>query len=746
MKKHLVLGSVLFAAISAFPQSSGSKVKSYGVVNTAEKIAQRFAKINNSHETESTGSSANQPSAPIQEATENLNGRTGSITTFTTGWRPFTGSMNVFGVLVSSSKPLQYNDELNTITFIHRKSATYSMSPQPAVTGAQTGGIVAMISTNCASTWDSTLVWNNSTQWARYPQGAIFNPAGNTNINNAYITAMGPLTQPPPTAGWIGNFFTSKQLGTANYNNVASSTFQQFQPSTPPYGTMDKTDFARYDMSATDDGKVHALGLIAETANPNITNFRGARVIKAAFTSGNFVWTGDSIIPTVSTKPSDGAKNLVSLPYMAWNESGTVGYVFFIGGRTNQTAPENRGFQPVIFKTINSGQSWSPIPSMDFTQNTFQAPVMDHLVSTRSNTNVAVPFFNFTEGISAVVDKNNDLHIVSTLFSSSSAHPDSLGFTFNFPNADNETYSYPHEDNFRPYIYDFIGGANPTSAWKVVLVDSLLTEAPGGGAANAGFNSNPWLPDPTTGDKVVSDARIQASRTPDGRFIVYTYADSDPSVTLLRWNSVPNVKARLLDVNTGLLHPTTINITRPSAPSLRNTNVASRAFFHYVSPTCILSQTVPVGANGPAISLPMTVSNSANLSGIDPVTHRFALAALNFGGVPESNIFNGCSSVVTPTTPTNTVSVSENQSGTLNSFIFPNPTNNSAILAIGLKFGATVDVSVVNMIGQIVKTSSTAAMAGENQIPLDLSGLSKGVYMTTVKVNDIKSTKKLIIE
>jgi hypothetical protein len=738
MKKHLLAAVGLLSFTVALSQSSVKSIKASGIENSAQKIVEKFTRINQARENVSSSKENAQIADAPQEDTSPVNSRGNSVNTFTTGWRSFTGSMNAYGVLNSSQKPLQYNDELNTVSFIHRKSATYSMSPQSAIVGAQTGGIVAMVSKNWGTQWDSTLIWNNTINWARYPQGGIYNAPGNTIVDSTYIIGMGPVVT--SAGNWSGNFFASKQLRAGNYNNIASAlpNAQQFMPSTPPYGTLNKTDFAYYDFACTDDGTAHALGLIADNVNPTLSNYRGARVIKGTFNSGAFIWTGDSLIPDVSSA-NDGSKNLISLPFQAWNESGTVGYVFQLGcNKTNSaTINANLGYQPIIFKTINSGQSWSSIPGIDFTQASFVAPVLDRLQGTSTNSNLTIPFFNFSEGISATVDKNNDLHIVTTLVPTSSSHPDSLGFTFRYNNADLETYRYPHVDGARPYIYDFIGGANPTASWRVLMVDSLLTESPGGTSTAAGYSSNLWAPDPTTGNKVESDARIQVSRTADGRFIVYTYADSDPSVTLLRWNSVPNVKARLLDVNTGLLHPTVINVTRPSAPSLRNTNVASRAYFHFASPKCAVAQTIAVGPNGPAIVLPMTVTNNTGLDDLAPVTHRYSSAALNFGNVAENNIL----------LPGSDVGVKENSLTSLEaSFLYPNPAKNNVALAIDLLNNSTVELTLSNVIGQTMRTIASQGQIGANTIEVDLNGLPKGIYLVQIKVQNVSRTKKLIIE
>jgi hypothetical protein len=50
------------------------------------------------------------------------------------------------------------------------------------------------------------------------------------------------------------------------------------------------------------------------------------------------------------------------------------------------------------------------------------------------------------------------------------------------------------------------------------------------------------------------------------------------------------------------------------------------------------------------------------------------------------------------------------------------------------------------MIGQVVNTTVTDAQAGQNNINVNINGLSKGVYMVNVKVANSTSTKKLIVE
>ncbi len=53
---------------------------------------------------------------------------------------------------------------------------------------------------------------------------------------------------------------------------------------------------------------------------------------------------------------------------------------------------------------------------------------------------------------------------------------------------------------------------------------------------------------------------------------------------------------------------------------------------------------------------------------------------------------------------------------------------------------------MMNLMGQVVKSTKANGQIGENNIALDLTGLRTGVYMVTVKVGNAISTKKLIVQ
>lgn len=739
MNKQLLLLSTVWMSLTAFSQTGNPKPL-IGAENTAKKIEGRLAA-----ETRRTESGAPASNVSTPQNMESEDAPTASKTTsFVSNWTTISSSMNAYGVSVANTRPLQYNEELNAVTFIHRKSPTYVASPVP-LPAAESGVIVGMVTQNWGANWDSTCLWNDNTNFARYPQGAVVLPSGNLDINNAKLVGVAAINAQP--TGWVGNAFYSKSMGQSNYTNVAPATGSFFPTLS---ATLGKADFTIYDFQAMDDGKVVTLGYVNNDPNGNtaaIFGYRGARVIKGNFVSGNMIWTHDSIIPDVASTGA-GSKYLISRPRMAWSEDGMVGYVIHIGVSSTSTV-NNRGFQPIIHRTVDGGVSWAPVAGVDFNLPAMST-VTNMVLSPRSNSNVTIPFFDYTEGLGLTVDKDNKLHIAAILRGTFSSDPDSLGFTFAFTHADGETYSYRHSPGFRPYLYDFTGDGLPNSAWKVTLIDSLSSESPGTSAATDpnGFNTNPWVLD--DGSKISVEARVQCSRTPDGKYIVYTWTESDTTVTTtgagglgMKWNELPNIKARLMDVTAQSIHSLEINVTKPgSYPYIvSNNNVSSRAYLHYASPKCAMAQTMAVSPSGPALVLPMTSSRpyGTPLVANTTIIHRYTSALLNFGSLSQDDIYLPIAPAVG--------GFNENAFNSANtSYVYPNPAKESAQLAIDLKDNSKVEVAVSNLMGQVMKTSLTNAALGQNDVPIDLTGLSKGVYMIHVKIADANSTKKLIVE
>lgn len=777
MKKHLLLGTALVAAISAFPQNTSQKQRPHasGVVNMSQVINQKFIARNLKVENASSFTSNYKPDQqpeqagpqPLAQGPKEANLRTANTNTFqipATTWNNFTGSMNIYGVLVSASKPLQYNNELNAVTFVHRKSNSYNPIPVPTTSTSASGAIVTMISTNMGSSWDSTLVWNDQNNWARYPQGGIINAPLNTTLSNAHVVITAPITQANMALGWTGNALAWKGLGAGTYDNVALATGMSFVSNASPFTstgaavwsptvTNCKVDFVRTDFSSNDDGTVWAMGLIFDLDANGTTAaaqaYRGARLLHGQFISGAMVWSHDSIIPSVRTSALSGNPMLISQPGMAWSEDGTHGYVWHIGAQqplnalnNNDTLFSNRGYQPIVYKTNDGGMSWQSMNSINFNLPAMRTTVLSHIYPTNNDT-MQIPFFNATEGISGVVDANNRLHLVSSIYASAASDPDSSEYTHVFPNFDGQNYRNLYLDPYFPRVFDFTGDGT-TGLWTATVIDTMTSEDPGVLSTDDGYSSNPW--DNTGGtannEKVDVDARIQASRTSDGKYITYSWAETDTldmnigNYIYYKWNKYPNVRTRLMDVTTGAVSSNQVNVTSltngPDGTGSITSKVYKHAYNFYACTRAIVNSALSLDSVV-TVTLPMTVSNNIPpLRQLDPVTHWYSSTNLQFRFASKKDTIIGIKT--------------NSMNSTTASHIYPNPAKNNATLAIDLKDNSAVYVNVVTMVGQVVKSYQAEGQIGSNNINVDLSGLQRGIYMVNVKVNNASSTKKLVVE
>jgi hypothetical protein len=713
MKKHLLIASGLLLAFGAYSQQLRTKAVTK-TINMAEKVSAKYQL-----RAASENVSALQE-VPVTKATVKNRAKKSSGPN---DWQAISKSMNIYGVLYADQKAVQYNDELNAVSFIHRKSPTYTVVPTPAP-DSETGGIVGMYTTNWGGKWDSTLLWADDINWGRYPQGGIYNPLGNTNITNAHLAAMGPVTG-ASAATWVGNFFASKKLDVPNNSISTVDEATRFISHTgPTYDTIGKVYMAANDFSATDDGLIRTLGVIMN--DPNSTSavgqgFRGARIVKGTYNAGGyFDWTSDSLsLHSIAQQGTDGTYDaLGGVANMAWSESGQYGYVWFIGVRVG-TDSSNSGFQPIVWKTSTYGNAWSLLPGINFKDKAF-APVLNQVPPVRlplSDTDMVIPFFNFREDIAGTVDKFNQLHLVSALWGSAKSHPDSVGYTSSFSNDDGEAYTYGHVDGHRPYIYDFT--TKEQGGWNWMLIDSLETEAPGDASTEDGYEDNPWDKDGTNSNsKVSSAARIQLSRTPGGEFIIYTWAESNTLVTASgkKWNNIPNVMGRVYDVINSKLQPDEYNLTE------HDEFVGNNAQMHQTSPK---SQLVVNGADDYTIRMPIKVSNSIPLRQLLPNTHYFSGAEfyVKYIGIEEH-----ANSVI------------------LKSSLYPNPARNAATLAVEMRDNSEITIGISNITGQLVKSENTKATAGKNEFTFDVSDLAAGIYVVSVKTNSGTIGKKLIVE
>jgi hypothetical protein len=661
-------------------------------------------------------------------------------------WQPFASSMDLGGNLNPNSRIINYCDEIDVVSFIHQKTCTYSITN---IGQNNSGVMVARIIRNwnplfknvsCPAAYDSTALASNSMNFPRSPNGGIYNPPGNSHINNAYIVGCGPTTN---GIEWSGNWYSSKQLGFANYNNTTPTqpNSQQWfgNPST---GSIQGHNFSNNNFSVTDDGIIRTLAKLGTSYNGTLQPGPGDTslyIVAGVFGGGTFNWTGTALHPSFEKSSSTNKANF-SKAIMAWNEAGTVGYAIAIGQHKNAGNIVNRGMQPMVWKTSNSGASWVAIPNMDFTLPTFSMVINDLASTLNTNTNIAAPYFREVEGMDAVVDKDDRLHFATTIVSHASVHPDSITIV---KKHGSDYYYWPHTPGKRPFIYDF---TTTGTTWAVRKIDSLSTEAPLSKLEEqdlgTGYDENPWVASGT--EKPVSSARIQLGRTVDGKQIYFTWAESDTLITNgnRKWNTFPNVKVRVLDISTNSLS-IEMNATSPIGTLGLNSKVRNYAHFHSTSP-----KTTNILGNFPTnytMAIPMSVSNNQSLNGfgncINPssITHYYNAVTISNSVIGQ--IMYTCFAPNPCPLAINEI----NQKHT-SIKIFPNPSVGKAQIIFEPTTNGYSAIQITDLTGKIIRILKHLNTEGENSIVINTSDLSQGIYFVNLLFNNQKTTAKLIVE
>lgn len=693
MKKLLLLLFGIYFSLTLFSQNSAITKKATGFKNGQSQYIPE--------ENISTITGVNTPvrisGAKHQVITENTMKVAAAAT-------KFTSSMNVFGVLNSTSKPLQFTPNVNIISFIHRKSPTYVTSPF-----SNSGSVVGMISSNNGISWDSTCVWTNTTSIAaRYPQGGIYNPLGNTNKNNAYLIGCGPLMD--PAIGWTGNFYSSKSLNGAG--TPTPGIDQQAHLNASP--TIKKHSLSMHSFSSIEGGFVRSMGLILNdpnSNNPAIFGLRGAAMTKGQFNAGAFVWSVDSFIPCVMSKPG-GGKYLNEKVLQAWDESGTIGYVVLLGVSCGAN-PCQQSYQPIVYKTTNSGSTWALLP-----QTTFLSPVIRNRIATvNTNSNLAVPYFDVQEGWDATVDNSGALHIAATVVGAYSSHPDSLDYIYTFGP---QQYKHAYGGSFGyPTLYDF--KCNSIGSWGVMTVDSMGTEF-----VPATEPSNPWINGMF--GKFELGARIQMSRSVDGKRIFYSWTESDSTIVGAKWNIYPDIKMKSFD-NTTFLSTNRFNVTT-------GTNADQQSYFHFMSPKAS-------GNSSSCNNVPLTITTNSILDGSLPVQHYY----IDHASFCSSTYTVPTSSTLYPayyplTSGCNVVGLTEDFDGKSQISVYPNPSN--GLFFIQGEKEKINQITIMDYLGRKVFEESN--FSNDNSMTINLDNFTRGVYYITVRLDNNLITEKLILQ
>ncbi|RMG70089.1 MAG: T9SS C-terminal target domain-containing protein [Bacteroidetes bacterium] len=205
-----------------------------------------------------------------------------------------------------------------------------------------------------------------------------------------------------------------------------------------------------------------------------------------------------------------------SVPNMAFSPDGMTGYIAFAADLTGGNLA---AYQPVFIKSSDAGQSWGLPTDLDL--NAFPS-LSDSLT-------VGEAGLGIEPELDMSVDVNGNLHLFVHVIGARDYDP------------------YPYQPGDVPWhgMYDlatYDGGFS----WQAWMVAPAYT-----------FSGEFGTPDPGTGDLISMDKQPQMSRTEDGRYLFYSWVDSDTGYIGYGElnNLAPNLRIAGLAVETGLRTP-----------------------------------------------------------------------------------------------------------------------------------------------------------------------------------------------
>lgn len=430
---------------------------------------------------------ANKPEIP----NNNVGNQISAVTSI-----PLGKSANIYTILLNGQNQVAYNHDLDAVAFIHRN---YQAN------GTNSGTLNFDVSTDGGNTWNldrgslnPAYTSSPTTNAARYPSLAIYNPVANSNPSNAFVVGNAPCLDATPEWGFLGRY-SSKFDGTTNVSET--------------YLITDSFNFHPYGLDVTSLGTAFSLSTRFNGGTNtalDTANYSRFFLNKGTFNipTNDFSWTMPQVFApnTYSyTDPTNGYIKMVNGWNIAFAPNGLTGYAVIIGAEANIGL--DTVYRPIVYKTTDGGTTWNKQTTFDFSTN----PVMQqYIYGSGGGSGPKRPFFSETD---VTVDANGELHVFAEVLSGFSSHKDSLGFVYN---------------GFRYLMHC----KTTSTGWSVNFIDTIRSAD-----FTLGFAPN----------TVSVTTRPQASRLNDGSKVFFTWVATDP--TLSANNDFPDVWGIAYDVN-----------------------------------------------------------------------------------------------------------------------------------------------------------------------------------------------------
>ena len=531
---------------------------------------------------------------------------------------------------------------------------------------------------------------------ARYPQGGLYNPEGNTDPTNSYLTYFAANLSYANSGGTWGGY----SYGRSHWGTQSDTTKHMDWYSPPPqrYGIADG-------FTITAQGKAFVID-------------RGYDANVGAYDDNLFLETGvwnsttHDFAYTASSLPCVG--NLGSFPptaKVAADPSGKDVWVVAIGNNGGVTPAYDSSYYPIFYHSADGGDTWgAAIPvAIDGTAG---LPAILNYISEARLAQIFTPVPPLDQvphtamwDADLTVDKWGNPHVLVAVGISGGSfgayYPDNAGTpTFDSTMAQFDIYSIDRG-----------------TTWCARMV---------------GIQKHYQTPTTSGGSAAPIYARSNISRSHDGTKIFYSWNDtyaasavdnSNPDIIARGWDLLAN---KLTNAN-GLDAGTNVTFLSNVTGATYGGDQAQEVFEKSDG-----SIQIPFVCQGPLTGL--LLDNAVTFSYVS-----------DFKYLPADFTISG-SGPVWGSTCLFPVGINDPiQASTLTATVYPNPVKGVANVKVTVPQKGNVTIQLTNLVGQTVM-SLTRNIEATETFNLDASQLTAGVYFYTVRQGNQKVTGKIIVE
>ena len=580
---------------------------------------------------------------------------------------------------------LAADNNINTVSAIHRMGGTLDPGGYSGDLGVDVSTDGGMTFTNMNEIYTSTISGGTyNTDAARYPNHGIYNPEGNNDPNNAYITYFAPTLDGSNAAdSWGGYAF-----GRAKINDYTDSTKNLWSTSSPYYLYIPDA----YDVNS--NGVAICVDVNQDWSSGSVVYQNSLIVSRGEWDEGigDFVFEKSLIdfpVNAASTRPAHVS--------FGWAPDGMTGWIVALCDNDMVTPlTDLHYFYPVFIKTTDGGLTWSD-------------PIAVQL--------------DGPNGLWGVLNYLTDQQITD-LYEPPAPARDEIPYTTAFDcDIVVDAWGNPHLATVigvgASSEYSIISAAEYFAAFDIFSIDGGTTwEAYKCGNGNM-FRG-------TFGTDYTEDNRIQASRTQDGTKVFITWLDT--RLEGAEENTAPDIFIRGIMPN---VPPNPYKFTGNENGEDMPVNVTTFSEAMWQSYFGVTASITLDDGNG-NYTVPMAYQQMT--TPFDPALPVQFKYIQDFMFTDADFIFTG----VEEKEMKNITSVSQN---------YPNPFSQNTTVNVNLDQKANLSLVVTNLLGQqVMRIDRGVVPAGAYDFQIDGSQLTNGVYFYTVNAGDDSVTRKMVIE